>query len=214
MANYTPQTCFDLLRDWIAARTDSSNLGSATGDVFLTMCGIFQKHFYQVARKIDPTLFQTEDSVAVNGAQEKALADFETFNAKGCGVFASDAANGITDTPLRRTNRGSQSNGWWWDSKNAKVMFTGSLSDTYWIVYLPTFEKPSASDSDLLAQENNDEFVVDYFKRLYALWDFNGANGGRISLADQLLRDSMNRIVENLEVYSGIEGLPTNTAQL
>lgn len=212
MSNYSTQTAYDLLSTHLEARTDITNLGAVAGDLFLSMAGILKKHFYQEARKVDPTRFQLETSVAVSGATELAIADFESLNGNGCGVFESDSDNAITDTPLVKTNRGSQSDGWWWDSKNQKVKFTGSLSDTYWVVYLPTQAKPSAMDSDLLVPKNNDEFVLNYLQRLFALWDFNGTGGGKISLADQQLSNSMRRLLENLEAPS--DGLPTNSAYL
>lgn len=211
MANYTVDNAYNLFADWMSARTNLANLGDSTGEVFLTMASIFKKNFYQEARKIDPTIFQVVSTAVVNGLTEFEITDFESFNGNGCGVFEEDDVGLITDTELYRTGRGSQDNGYWWDSKEGKLKFTGNLNETVFVVYLPTFTRPTTSGSDLLVPENNDEFVLNYFQRLYGLWDFNGTGGGKISLADQQLANSMARIIENIRVYSGY-GLPTNSA--
>lgn len=209
MSNYTPDTVHDLIERHIetAQKNIISNLGGKSGAIFLDLCGFFQKHYYQEARKVNPTQFETATSVAVSGETELSITDLQ----KIVKVCESNADNAITETRLGMTGRGSQSDGWWWDSKNSKIMFTGSLSDTYFVVYLPTYAKPTATDSDLLCPENNDEFIVVYFDRLIELWNFKGAGVNRIQLTDAILQNAMARLLED-SVPVDTDGLSTNSA--
>jgi hypothetical protein len=170
------------------------------------MCGIFNKHYYREARKADPVRFQSTTSFTITSAGAQTISDLESLDGNGCGVFIDDASGAITDTQLQRTNRGSQSTGYWWDSKNSQIVFTGSPNDKYWVVYFPTVAKPTTSTTSLLLDENDDEAVIDYFRRLIDLWDDRTS---RVNLSDALLQNSMRRLLDNLNPDTS-GGLATN----
>lgn len=205
--NYTPSDIHDLIEKHIesAGKMEVSNLGGEGGSIFLDLCGFFKKQYYLEARKIDPTRF--EKTLAVSG--DTVISDVQKIT----GVFESDSDSAITDTQLIRTGRGSQTGGWWWDASSNTIKITGGLTDTFWVVYLPTFDKPAADSDDLLCPENNDEFVVAYFDRLIELWNFKGAGVNRIALTDQVLKNTMARHFEDIQPIV-ISSLPTNSAFL
>ncbi len=199
MSNYTPEDVHTLIENHIevANKNEISNLGGSSGQIFLDLCGFFKKHLYLETRKANPTAFETEQSIA---SMQRIV--------KVCGATNTGAID--SSKPLGRTGRGSQAAGWWWDSSESKVKFTGGLVGTYFIVYLPKFSKPADETDDLLVEENNDEFIVAYFDRLIELWNFKGAGVNRINLTDATLNIVMARYLEDVQPVA-TAGIPTNS---
>lgn len=196
MAKYTPDSIYTLVETYLERRKDLANLGNSSSSLWLQMVGNFNRHYYQEARKVDPTRFQSTTSLAVTGNGNYTVIDLESLVGYGCGVFKSDSTGAITDDLVTKTNRGSSALGYWVDSANKYIVFTGSPApDTYWVVYFPEVVKPTANDDDLLLDDNNDEAVVDYFRRMIDLWDMKL---NMVNLDDALLQNSMRRLLGNL----------------
>ncbi len=209
MAKYTTETVYDLVESYLSRRKDLAGVGNSTSSLWLTMCGIFNKHFYQEARKADPVSFQSVTSLSVTGAGNYNIADFESMDGHSCGVFKSNSDGTIKDEQVIKTNRGSSTTGAWTDKANQNIVFTGSPSDTYWVVYFPVVAKPAAG-GDLLLDENNDEAVIDYFRRMIDIWD---SKLGFVNADDAILRNSMKRLINNLNPDPTV-GLETNLSIL
>jgi hypothetical protein len=200
MANYTPQDAYNLLKNDQQRKTDIANVGQPNGDLFLSWCAEFKKHFFIEARKADPTLFQSITSANISKASnELTISDLETLNGRGCGIFEADSDGNITNEPLAFGRRGAQERSWWFDSLNRKVVFEAQpeVARKYFVVYMTRQAKPSAVDSDLLVPENNDEFVLMWFRRRYDIWNQNLT----LNLNDTLLKNAMDRIIDNLNPF-------------
>jgi len=195
MAKYTPDSIYNLVEAYLERRKDLSSIGNSDSSLWLTMVGFFNRHFYQDGRKADPTRFQSTTSFVVSGNGSNTISDLESLDGDGCGVFHADSDGAITNQLVRKTSRSSNLSGCWVDSANQAIVTTGGLTGTIWVVYFAQVAKPADSETDLLLDDNNDEAVIDYFRRLIDIWD---NKAGFLNLDDALLQNSMRRLIDNL----------------
>lgn len=187
-------------------RTSIANLQS---DLRIDIGNRIDKFFYEEMRKIYPFFFRTTTSLTVNASNlVHTISDLLTLRGQDLGVFYTDANDAITTRRLPRTAPGATVWGYFWDSKNSQLNFTGEPDDVFIVAYIPNRTEIGDQDDDLQLPDDNPDVIFTAFKRAYELW----RAGQEINLADAEFRNAIFSMIDRVRA-DATGGLETNSVK-
>lgn len=192
MANLTEAECRALLdKD----QAFSTSTGDFDEPLYLDVLNELEDQYFDLAIQSFPEEFLVD--LGLNSST--LLTNVPTLysvDVIGGGVFETDGSGNMIDTEVRRTRKGSQMTGVYFQKKSgggADVVFTPitATAVAYVLRYVPARTIVTAGD-DTILPDTKAHFVKRAILRLYLIWDQNPEQRTQDALFQQYLRDIIN----------------------